>query len=77
MLPRLSYWLAAPPSSSPTEQYGNIARYSLLHAWAQQLGLIYAAQLLRDTLDEEVLTEKLFGQFAAGNLEQARISEAA
>jgi ferritin-like metal-binding protein YciE len=68
---------AAFAASAQAVEHYEIARYGLLHPWAQQLGLIYAAQLLRDTLDEEVRTEKLFGQFAAGNLEQARISEAA
>lgn len=54
-----------------------IARYGLLHTWAQQLGLIYAAKLLQDTLHEERNSERLFGQFAARNVEQVGVGQAA
>ncbi len=68
---------AAFAASAQAVEHYEIARYGLLHAWAQQLGLIYAAQLLHDTLAEEVRMEKLCGQFVAANLQEARMSEAA
>jgi ferritin-like metal-binding protein YciE len=57
-------------------EHYEVARYGLLKSWAQQLGLTYAAQLLNDTLEEEMRAEKLFGQLAAVNLER-NLSQAA
>jgi ferritin-like metal-binding protein YciE len=74
---------AAFAASAQAVEHYEIARYSLLHTWARQLDLIYAAQLLQDTLAEEIRMEKLVGQLAADNLhepsvlEQARIGHAA
>ncbi|MBV9287607.1 MAG: DUF892 family protein, partial [Hyphomicrobiales bacterium] len=64
-------------ASAQAIQRYQIARYGLLHAWAQQLGLLYPAQLISDTLEEEMRSEGAFGQFADRNLEQVQVSQAA
>jgi ferritin-like metal-binding protein YciE len=66
---------AAFAASAQAVEHYEIARYRLLHAWAGQLGLIYAAQLLQDTLADEVRMEKLVGQFAADSLHEASVLE--
>jgi ferritin-like metal-binding protein YciE len=64
-------------ASAQAVQRYQIARYGLLHAWSQQLGLTYAAQLIHDTLQEEIKSERAFGQLADLNLERAQVSQAA
>ena len=64
-------------ASAQAIQRYQIARYGLLHAWAQQLGLLYPAQLINDTLEEETRSETAFGHFADRNLEQVQVSQAA
>jgi ferritin-like metal-binding protein YciE len=68
---------AAFAASAQAIEHYEIARYGLLSAWGQQLGLNYAARLLQATLDEETRSESLFGQFAAQNRGQVRIGQAA
>jgi ferritin-like metal-binding protein YciE len=64
-------------ASAQAVQRYQIARYGLLHAWAQQLGMVYAAQLIQDTLQEEIKAERRFGQLADLNLERVQVSQAA
>lgn len=54
-------------SAQAVERY-EVARYGSLESWARELGLTFAAQLLRDTLEEEMRAEKLFGRFVADGL---------
>jgi ferritin-like metal-binding protein YciE len=54
-------------SAQAVERY-EVARYGSLESWARGLGLTFAAQLLRDTLEEEMRAEKLFGRFVADGL---------
>jgi ferritin-like metal-binding protein YciE len=50
-------------SAQAIEHY-EIARYGTLKAWAEQLGLSEAAQLLEDTLDEETDTDEILTEIA-------------
>jgi ferritin-like metal-binding protein YciE len=68
---------AALAASAQAIEHYEIARYGLLNAWGHQLGLIYAARLLQETLHEETRSEKRFGQFAAQNMAPVRIGQAA
>ena len=64
-------------ASAQAVQRYQIARYGLLRAWAQQLGLLNAARLINETLQEETRSERMFGQFADRNLERVQVCEPA
>jgi hypothetical protein len=50
-------------AAQAVEHYG-ISRYGTLKAWAEQLGLDAAAELLQETLDEEEATDKALTEIA-------------
>ena len=51
-------------SSAQAVEHYEITRYGTLVAWAEQLGLKDAAQLLKETLEEERKTDKLLSEMA-------------
>ena len=50
-------------AAQAVEHY-EIARYGTLSAWAEELGLKEAAQLLKQTLQEEKQTDELLNKIA-------------
>ena len=54
-------------AAQAVEHY-EIARYGTMVAWAQELGMIDAANLLQETLDEEKNADRLLSQIAEGKL---------
>jgi ferritin-like metal-binding protein YciE len=64
-------------AAQAVEHY-EISRYGTLRAWAQQLGLDEAAQLLEETLEEEKKTDQLLTEIAESSAnEEAEQREAA
>jgi ferritin-like metal-binding protein YciE len=64
-------------AAQAVEHY-EISRYGTLRAWAQQLGLDEAAQLLEETLEEEKKTDQLLTTIAESSVnEEAEQQEAA
>lgn len=55
-------------SAAQAVEHYEIARYGTLRTWAQQLGLPDAAQLLKQTLEEEKRTDALLTQLAEGSV---------
>jgi ferritin-like metal-binding protein YciE len=53
-------------SAQAVEHY-EIARYGTLKTWAKELGMTEAAELLDETLQEEIKTDKLLTQLATSN----------
>jgi ferritin-like metal-binding protein YciE len=49
-------------------EHYEIARYGTLRAWAEELGMMDAARLLQQTLDEEKKTDKLLSDIAVSRL---------
>jgi ferritin-like metal-binding protein YciE len=49
-------------------EHYEIARYGALVAWARACGLKEAAQLLDETLQEEVKTDSLLSELANGDI---------
>ena len=45
-------------------EHYEIARYGTLRAWAQQLGLSEASEILEDSLDEETDTDEILSEIA-------------
>jgi ferritin-like metal-binding protein YciE len=45
-------------------EHYEIARYGTLRAWAKQLGLTEAAELLEESLDEETDTDEILTEIA-------------
>jgi ferritin-like metal-binding protein YciE len=58
-------------------EHYEIARYGTLIAWAEQLGMTEAAQLLQQTLEEEKMTDKALTSLAEGVINECGIREAA
>ena len=54
-------------AAQAVEHY-EIARYGTMVAWAQELGMTEAANLLQETLDEEKNADRLLSQIAEGKL---------
>jgi ferritin-like metal-binding protein YciE len=54
-------------AAQAVEHY-EIARYGTMVAWAQELGMSDAANLLQETLDEEKNADRLLSQIAEGKL---------
>ena len=54
-------------AAQAVEHY-EIARYGTMVAWAQELGMTDAANLLQETLDEEKNADRLLSQIAEGKL---------
>ncbi len=52
-------------ASGQTVEHYEIARYGTLKSWANELGMKDAADLLDETLQEEIKTDKLLTQLAA------------
>jgi Domain of unknown function (DUF892) len=50
--------------SRPGRRTFEMARYGALAGWASQLGMLEAAKLLNETLQEEMNAEKLLTQIA-------------
>jgi ferritin-like metal-binding protein YciE len=61
---------AAIISSAQTVEHYEIARYTTLICWAQELGLDDAAQLLQATLDEEIAADQSLGHLAEDYVNQ-------
>jgi ferritin-like metal-binding protein YciE len=55
-------------SSAQAVEHYEIARYGTLKTWAQQLGLNDAAQLLDETLQEEIKTDQLLTRLATSTI---------
>jgi ferritin-like metal-binding protein YciE len=49
-------------------EHYEIARYGTMRAWAEELGMTEAAQLLQQTLDEEKKTDKLLSEIAIARI---------
>jgi ferritin-like metal-binding protein YciE len=49
-------------------EHYEIARYGTMIAWAKQLGMKEAAELLKQTLDQEYHADKLLTQIAEARL---------
>jgi ferritin-like metal-binding protein YciE len=58
-------------------EHYEIARYGTLAAWAEQLGMTEAAQLLQQTLEEEKATDKALTQLAEAIINECGVREAA
>jgi ferritin-like metal-binding protein YciE len=56
-------------AAQAVEHY-EIARYGTLVAWARQLGMTEAVQLLEETLEEEKVTDQKLTQLALGGINQ-------
>jgi ferritin-like metal-binding protein YciE len=56
-------------AAQAVEHY-EIARYGTLVAWARQLGMTEAVQLLEETLEEEKVTDQKLTQLALGGVNQ-------
>jgi ferritin-like metal-binding protein YciE len=56
-------------SAQAVEHY-EIARYGTLRTWAEQLGMTEAAQLLDETLQEEIKTDQLLTKLAISVVNQ-------
>jgi ferritin-like metal-binding protein YciE len=52
-------------SGAQAVEHYEMARYGTLVAWAQQLGMLEAAKLLQQTLDEEKATDATLSKLAA------------
>lgn len=63
-------------SAQAVEHY-EIARYGTLRAWALQLGMTEAADLLGATLDEESRTDKALSKLAATSINKSALDNAA
>ena len=59
-------------AAQAVEHY-EIARYGTLRAWAQQLGMQEAAQLLGQTLEEEKQTDELLNRIAMAGTNRAAV----
>ena len=55
-------------ASGQTVEHYEISRYGTLKSWAKELGFDDAAELLDETLQEEVKTDKLLSQLATQSL---------
>ncbi len=55
-------------AAAQTVEHYEIARYGTLIAWADQLGMKQASELLRQTLDEEKKTDQLLTRLAEANI---------
>ncbi len=58
-------------AAAQTVEHYEIARYGTLIAWAEQLGMREASQLLRQTLDEEKKTDEALTQLAGKSVNRA------
>jgi ferritin-like metal-binding protein YciE len=56
-------------AAQPVEHY-EISRYGTLRAWADELGLDDAAELLQETLDEEEATDEALTEIAKSAINQ-------
>jgi ferritin-like metal-binding protein YciE len=63
-------------SAQAVEHY-EISRYDTLHAWAEELGLTEAAELLQATLDEEKTTDEILTELAEALINQEAQTEKA
>ena len=61
-------------AAQAVEHY-EIARYGTLVAWAGVLGLTDAADLLQETLDEELATDEALTELADGGVNEAALEE--
>jgi len=57
-------------AAAQTVEHYEIARYGTLIAWADQLAMKQASELLRQTLDEEKKTDQLLTRLAEANINQ-------
>ncbi len=58
-------------------EHYEIARYGTLIAWAEQLGMGEAAELLKATLAEEEATDEALTQLGEGGVNEKAMQEAA
>ncbi len=63
-------------SAQAVEHY-EMARYGTLRAWATQLGMTEAAEILGETLAEETKTDKALSKLAAASVNQTALAKAA
>jgi ferritin-like metal-binding protein YciE len=61
---------AALIASAQTVEHYEIARYGTLIAWADQLGMKEAGELLRETLEEEKKTDRLLTELATAQINE-------
>ena len=61
-------------AAQAVEHY-EIARYGTLVAWAGVLGMTDAADLLQETLDEELATDEALTELADGGVNEAALEE--
>ncbi|GLS38689.1 YciE/YciF family protein [Mesorhizobium tianshanense] len=73
-IPALDAGLVA--AAQAVEHY-EIARYGTLIAWAEQLGMKDALQLLRTTLQEEVATDEALTKLGESGVNERALAEAA
>jgi ferritin-like metal-binding protein YciE len=64
-------------SAAQAVEHYEIARYGTLCAWAETLGMTEAAQLLRETLDEETATDEALSALAESSVNPAAMAVAA
>ena len=57
-------------SGAQAVEHYEISRYGTLIAWAEQLGMTQAAQLLQQTLDEEKKTDATLSKLAQAAINQ-------
>jgi ferritin-like metal-binding protein YciE len=57
-------------AAQAAEHY-EIARYGTLIAWAEQMGKADVAEILRETLDEEMKADELLTKIAESSVNQA------
>ena len=61
---------AQPFAAAQAVEHYEISRYGTLKAWAEQLGLDDAAELLQETLDEEEATDEALTEIAKSAINQ-------
>jgi ferritin-like metal-binding protein YciE len=64
---------AALIAAAQSIEHYEIARYGTLRAWAKQLGLSDAAELLEESLDEEADTDEILSEIAEEAINQEAI----
>jgi ferritin-like metal-binding protein YciE len=64
-------------AAAQSVEHYEIARYGTLIAWAEQLGMNEAAELLKQTLDEEEKTDEALSALGEGGVNQRAMRQAA
>jgi ferritin-like metal-binding protein YciE len=64
-------------SAAQAVEHYEMARYGTLCAWAETLGMTEAAELLRETLEEETATDEALTALAEDSVNASAVQEAA